>query len=316
MNHGGLAAGILLIGVATGCVHPTSIAPARSAAAEDLSRLGWYTELAGACWLGRDTTGAVTDRQCYQIQFGRYLRGTIEIGGSFRGDSVVGWDGAHGQIVMFFWSNAAPRGALTLTYEGDALMFEQAASDDAVRTRNRWVRQPDGVIRVIAQRLGESGWEDGRVTFYTRDGDAPPIFAATNAPATGAGAGALGWLGELAGACWRGEYVDGAGQDRQCYAWQYTGVLRVSAAINAGDQSHAGEAVYLPNGAGVQMYYWSDAGHFGAGAYEAEDDHFILRTTEESRSIWTRLDNGFLVEAQRRVDGDWSSVRTVEYHRD
>jgi hypothetical protein len=308
-----MVAALLVIG----CSTPTREARIETDAdAAALSRIGWYAELAGSCWQGQDAYGRPTDRQCYQTQFGRYLRGTIDMGGAFLGDSVVGWDRDHNAIVMYFWSNGAPRGELLLSYEGEQLAFEQVDDSTSRRSRNVWARLQDGTIRVTTQSHDDETWKDGASTIYSRDGAAPPTFTAAKALSSSrsAQAGDLAWLGQLAGRCWRGNYADRSGSDTQCYAWQYPSVLRVSAAIEAGVESHAGDAVYFRTNEGVRMFYWSDAGHFGASTYRADGDRLVLQTSERARSIWRRTADGFIVDAQHQGDaGTWSSTRTIEY---
>jgi hypothetical protein len=66
-----------------------ALSPAQAPAADPLAFLGWMKDLAGACWEGRDAQGRLTDRQCYELQFGRFLRGTIEIGAVSLSEAVV-----------------------------------------------------------------------------------------------------------------------------------------------------------------------------------------------------------------------------------
>jgi len=41
--------------------------------------LGWLRDLAGDCWRGEQADGTPADTQCYDLQLGRHLHGTIEI---------------------------------------------------------------------------------------------------------------------------------------------------------------------------------------------------------------------------------------------
>ena len=38
----------------------------------------------------------------------------------------------------------------------------------------------------------------------------------------------FGWLRQLAGSCWRGEYANSRAGDKQCYEWQYGRFLRAT----------------------------------------------------------------------------------------
>ena len=86
------------------------LALAQASAADPLEYLGWMKDLAGACWQGTDAAGKATDRQCYEVQFGRFLRGTVEIGAidgkppGFRGDSLFHRDPKTGRIAIVLWA--------------------------------------------------------------------------------------------------------------------------------------------------------------------------------------------------------------------
>ena len=70
------------------------VATALHGAEPPVAGLGWLRDLAGHCWRGEQADGTPADTQCYELQFGRHLRGTIEIPGAageapkLRGDSV------------------------------------------------------------------------------------------------------------------------------------------------------------------------------------------------------------------------------------
>ena len=94
---------------------------AGGAAAEDLleGTFGWIDELAGHCWSAVHPN-STRDTQCYSIQFGRFLRGTIEIVASasaarppYRSDSVFGWNGERSEIAFHYWSSAGTMGTVT-----------------------------------------------------------------------------------------------------------------------------------------------------------------------------------------------------------
>ena len=65
--------------------------------------------LAGHCWSAVYPDGP-RDTQCYSTQFGRFLRGTIEIVPApaatarppYRGDSIFIWNGKRSEIAFHF----------------------------------------------------------------------------------------------------------------------------------------------------------------------------------------------------------------------
>ena len=50
---------------------------AQMAAPDSLAPFGWLRDLTGACWRGQAADGEATDTQCYDTQYGHFLRGTI-----------------------------------------------------------------------------------------------------------------------------------------------------------------------------------------------------------------------------------------------
>ena len=119
---------------------------AQAGAGDPLAYLGWMKDLAGACWQGSDAAGAATDRQCYEIQFGRFLRGTIEIGGGdgkppgLRGDSLFhrhrGTDG----IAIVMWGSNGTVNPGEAIVEGEAIRFPQPKVEGRPEVRTSWTR--------------------------------------------------------------------------------------------------------------------------------------------------------------------------------
>ena len=108
--------------------------PSASEAALPPGAFGWMSELAGHCW-SPDYADGTRDRQCYTIQYDRYLRGTIEIlfagGGrpSYRGDSVFFWEPERSQILVHYWSSAGNHGVMTRQVDGETVVpFGSVAS--------------------------------------------------------------------------------------------------------------------------------------------------------------------------------------------
>lgn len=140
-----------------------AIALAQAGEPDPLGYLGWMKDLAGACWQGTDPAGKATDRQCYEVQFGRFLRGTVEIGAiggkppGLRGDSLFHRDPKTGRIAIVLW---ASNGAVSLSeavLEGDAIRFLQPNAEGRPEVRTSWTRQGPEAFSVAREtRYGEA----------------------------------------------------------------------------------------------------------------------------------------------------------------
>jgi hypothetical protein len=150
------------------------IALAQAGAGEPLDYLGWMKDLAGACWQGIDSGGKAADRQCYEIQFGRFLRGTIEIGAidskppGFRGDSLFYRDPTTGRIAIVHWASNGLVSRGEAVVEGDAIRFVQPANEGHAKIRTSWSRQGPDAFRVVRQRLERETWKDVLGVTYRR----------------------------------------------------------------------------------------------------------------------------------------------------
>lgn len=154
------------------------------AAAADLpgGAFGWMAELAGSCWSAAYPDGT-RDTQCYGIQFGRYLRGTIEIvapGGAtprrppYRGDSVFFWEPDRAEMAVHYWSDAGSHGVMTGRVEGATIVFEGLPRADAApATRTVWTRTGRDSFRVVRQRRDGELWSEALALVYARAGPAP-----------------------------------------------------------------------------------------------------------------------------------------------
>jgi len=172
-------------------------ASAAPAMAQTNARLGWLNDLGGSCWQGRNASGAVVDRQCFQVQFSRFLRASITRGANYRGDTVLGWSRERARLEMYAWTNQGEPTIVTPHLESGQLVFDGA---DGSNERAVW-RRTDNGFEVAGQRRSGSTWGDAQVVTYTRDGAAPAAYSA------GAGAAvqgrSFGWLNGLAGRCYR-----------------------------------------------------------------------------------------------------------------
>ena len=140
--------------------------------------------------------------------------------------------------------------------------------------------------------------------------------------------GAFGWMADLAGSCWTGTYADGTTRDTQCYSTQYDRFLRGTIEIVGSDGSrppYLGDSVFVwdPATRRMKFYYWSSGGSDGVanGQFEGERIDFPNPPRADSdapptRTSWTRLTpDSYRVTLQRQVDGQWSDVMAVDYHR-
>ena len=114
---------------------------------------GWIGELAGSCWTGVHPDGATRDTQCYSSQYGRFLRGTIEIAAAaaaggpserppYRGDSVFTWDPERSELTFIYWGSRGNHGRSTGRIEDERIVFDMAPSTDpdAPPRRAVWTR--------------------------------------------------------------------------------------------------------------------------------------------------------------------------------
>jgi hypothetical protein len=153
----GLASGWLMAAVAAAAEPP---APAAD--------FGWFGTLAGSCWRGEYPQGGGGDTQCYEWQYGRYLRGTIAIetagkdGTPFKlaGDSVFDLDAKSGRIRYSNWSDAGSLQHGEAYYDGERLHFPDVKSkDEEPRTRSTWRRIDADSFEVTRERREGEEWK-------------------------------------------------------------------------------------------------------------------------------------------------------------
>ncbi|HKX99337.1 MAG TPA: hypothetical protein VJL86_06440 [Steroidobacteraceae bacterium] len=130
------------------------------------SEFGWFSMVAGKCWRGEYPNGG-GDTQCYEWQYGRYLRGTISItlpgkdGAplAISGDSVFDWDAKSGRIRYSNWSTSGSLQHGEAYYEDGVLRFPDVRSrDEEPRTRSSWRRIDDGRFEVTRERREGDSW--------------------------------------------------------------------------------------------------------------------------------------------------------------
>ena len=137
---------------------PTNDAPAG---------FGWFAELAGSCWRGEHPGNVGSDTQCYTLQYGRVIRGTIEVtsrgpGGaeSFRGDSAFAAEPARKRVVYSQWGSDGVLGSGEFAFEGESLVFVNRPPDGAPATvRSVWRRTGADGYKVTRERKDDTGWK-------------------------------------------------------------------------------------------------------------------------------------------------------------
>jgi hypothetical protein len=165
----GLLPALALTAAAAGAADPRP-------AAETAARIGWLGTLAGACWRG-EYPGGGGDTQCYEWQYGRYLRGTIAIETlakdgkpvKLAGDSVFDIDAKSNRIRYSNWSDVGNLAHGEAWYEGEVLRFPDVKSrDEEPRTRSSWRRIDADSFEVTRERRDENGWQAELTVTYRR----------------------------------------------------------------------------------------------------------------------------------------------------
>ncbi len=144
----------------------------------ELPGLAWLGDLAGACWTGSTTEGKVKDTQCYGTQYGRFLRGTIQLGNQggeagkspYEGDSVWAWDPKKKKISFYYWSSAGTFGVSEGFVEGEVIRFPDPPKLDARQppTRSTWIRLDENSYKVIREKKIKGAWKETASVVYTR----------------------------------------------------------------------------------------------------------------------------------------------------
>jgi hypothetical protein len=133
-------------------------------------------------------------------------------------------------------------------------------------------------------------------------------------------------LAFLVGACWSGDFPNGAGRDTHCFEPVFGGkFVRDRHLLRGKRPDYAGETLYAWDAKQqrIAFWYWSSDGDFENGsALPAADgldfpEHSVEGPTPITlRAHWRRLDADHYETIQERKDGDtWRSAWKVEYHR-
>ena len=151
-------------------------AASSTAQTPELAPLGWFATLAGSCWRGEHPDGRTSDTQCYELQFGRVMRGTIKVavvrdGGTslFEGDSVFAPDAASNRVLYTQWGSNASYGTGEMVAEGEVLRFQNRPRDGTeARVRFLWTKVDADSYRVMRERRDDSGWKEDVPVVYRR----------------------------------------------------------------------------------------------------------------------------------------------------
>jgi hypothetical protein len=134
--------------------------------ADPLAPFGWFKDLAGYCWSGTQADGKASDTQCYSVQFGRFLRGTIKLSGkhegqpvdNFGGDSVYAWNPKMNRVHYTLWASDGTYATGAMHVEGERLIFPSANPDSTSATRFVWTRVDADNFVVTREKRQGNAW--------------------------------------------------------------------------------------------------------------------------------------------------------------
>lgn len=143
-----------------------------------LEHFGWLKDLAGACWVGEHPDGTTRDTQCYRIQFGRFLYGTIRIvelhdgrwRPGFEGDSVLAWDETNQRLSYWYWGSSGAFGPAEAYVVGKQIHFPapRRPGSTAPEVRSSWTRIDADSYRVSRQEQEAGKWKEIFAVTYRR----------------------------------------------------------------------------------------------------------------------------------------------------
>ena len=161
---------VWFLGLAAASVQAQAPAPP-----PQLKDFGWFAELAGSCWRGVTRDGRPSDQQCYQTQYGRFMRGTIKF--AAQGDraggeasSLFAYDPSARIIVYSQWASSGAFGFGEARLEGNELIFQNRTPDGSeAPMRSVWRRVDADTYRVTREQRPEGGeWSEQGAITYTR----------------------------------------------------------------------------------------------------------------------------------------------------
>jgi hypothetical protein len=145
------------------------------AADAPLARFGWFGALAGSCWKAQHPDGKTSDTQCFEAQYGRYIRGTIKVydGNALLvdSDSVFAMDAKTGHIAFTQWAANGNYGSGEITIEGPAILTfspQPAAAGSKVQVRYQWIKTNADSFRAVREKRDGANWAEENAVVYSR----------------------------------------------------------------------------------------------------------------------------------------------------
>lgn len=153
-------------------------AAAQTIAPDPLAGFGWFAELAGSCWTGDIPANKTRDTQCYAVEYGRFINGTISMVNPnvdpkrpvYDGKVLFAWDSNRGRIILWYWSNVGAFGVGEGWFEGKEMIWIDAPKGDGspVNVRSRWARTGADGYRVVREQREGEGWKQLFTVDYLR----------------------------------------------------------------------------------------------------------------------------------------------------
>jgi hypothetical protein len=154
-----------------------TLASANAQQTEPLKSFGWFAGLAGACWTGT-LDGKPTDTQCYEVELGRFIKGTIVIGdgqpaadqpAAFRGAGLFAWNAKANRIDYWQWASDGSYRMAEATIEGGRIHFPMPRRDaNAPLERTTWTRIDPNSFSVVRERQDGAAWTPLMTVVYRR----------------------------------------------------------------------------------------------------------------------------------------------------
>ena len=140
---------------------------------DPLAPFGWFKDMAGSCWSGILPDGKTTDTQCYSVQYGRLIRGTIKVHGGapaddLEGESIYAWNAKTQRVQYTLWTSNGAYGTGEMYAEGEWLIFPPANADSPSATRIAWNRIDADSFVVIREKRDGRAWSKFSEVTYRR----------------------------------------------------------------------------------------------------------------------------------------------------
>lgn len=287
-----------------------SLSPAQA----QTSQIGWVANLAGSCWQANNASGAQLERQCFQLQFNRFLRAHITRPNGYGGDTLLGYNTSRHRLELYSWSADDPPSYVAPEYDHASLVFTE---DNA---RVIWRSVSADTFQVARQTSDHGNWTDRTVITYHRDGVAPPVFEANSGNSVASSTGDSGWLNSVAGHCFHQSEPRDVPANRGCLSWQYPHLLRQT--WYWGSRAPSGEAVYYLAGTQIRALSWDAQGHFGinSATWVGSAFYYSNDSMPRQRSSLRPIGGGFTITTEVRTgsgaDSEWNVDHTIRMRRD